>query len=210
MCSSNHWLPRCEKFRKQSLEERQKLIYDGQLCSNCLFLGHFVRSCQKESFCRVRGCTSKHSTFLHPNINKNSSKNSGENTTSSHQASSSEPKTNGSANPAASHGYAKLRFSSSTTVTGLALPPVCVKEENGKDIIWTYAFLDSSSNTPFCSGTLLQKLNIEEKKQTFLLQHFKEKTIRSNAQWSVSWCQIFKKIPSKFLRFTPGLVFLFP
>ena len=182
MCSYNHWLPRCEKFRKQSLEERQKLIQDGQLCSNCLFPGHFVRSSQKESFCRVRGCTSKHSTFLDPNINKNSSKNSGENTTRSNQASSSEPKANGSANPAANHGYAKLSFSSSTTVTGLALPLVCVKEEDGKDIIRTYAFLDSSSNTPFCTGTLLQKLNIEEKKQTFLLQHFKEKTSRSNAQ----------------------------
>ena len=120
-----------------------------------------------ESFCRVRGCTSKHSTFLRPNINKNSSKNSGENTTSLNQASSSEPKTNGSTNPAASHGYAKLSFSSSTTVTGLALPLVCVKEEDGKDIIRTYAFLDSSSNTPFCTGTLLQKLNIEEKSKPF-------------------------------------------
>ena len=50
-----------------------------------------------------------------------------------------------------------------------------------------------------------------ERKQTFLLQHFKEKTNHSNAQWAVSWSQMFtKKILSKFLWFTPRMVFLFP
>ena len=121
----------------------------------CLFPGHFVRSCQEESFCRVRGCTSKHSTFLHPNTNKNSSKNSNENTTCSNQASNFEPKPNSSANPAASNGYAKLSFSSSATVTGLVLLPVCVKAEDGKDVIRTYVFLDSGSNTSYCTETLL-------------------------------------------------------
>ena len=154
-------------------------------------MGSFVLTVSSSvtSFVHARRKASVGSEVVHPSIQPSSTQTStrtalktGENTTSSHQASSSEPKTNGSANPAASHGYARLNFSSSTTVTGLALPPVCVKEENGKDIIWTYAFLDSSSNTPFCTGTLLQKLNIEEKKQTFLLQHFKEKTSRSNAQ----------------------------
>ena len=169
LCSADHWLPRCDKFRKQSLEERQKLVRERQLCSNCLFPGHFVRSCQKESFCRVRGCTSKHSTFLHQNSNKNSSKNSGENSASSNRASNSEPKPNSNANPAASNGYAKLSFSASTTVTGLAILPVCVKAKDGKDAIQTYAFLDSGSNTSFCTETLLQKLNIKGKKTNLSL-----------------------------------------
>ena len=43
---------RCDKFRKQSLEERQKFIQDKKLCSNSLAPGHFVRACQRDSFCR--------------------------------------------------------------------------------------------------------------------------------------------------------------
>ena len=169
LCSADHWLPRSDKFRKQSLEERQKLTRERQLCSNCLFPGHFVRSCQKESFCRVRGCTSKHSTFLHPNSNKYSSKNSSENSASSNRASNSEPKSNSNANPAASNDYGKLSFSASTTVTGLAILPVCIKAKDGKDAIQTYALLESGSNTSFCTETLLQKLNIKRKKTNLSL-----------------------------------------
>ena len=60
MCRENHWLPRCSKFRRQSLEERQRFIDDKKLCSNCLSAGHFVHECPKESFCRIQGCTGKH------------------------------------------------------------------------------------------------------------------------------------------------------
>ena len=66
MCSGKHWLPLCEKFRKKSLQERQGFVDEKKLCSNCLNPGHFIRDCPKESFCRVQGCTGKHSTFLHP------------------------------------------------------------------------------------------------------------------------------------------------
>lgn len=31
-CNPNHWLSRCDKFRKQSLDERKKLIKDKKLC----------------------------------------------------------------------------------------------------------------------------------------------------------------------------------
>ena len=65
-CNANHWLSRCDKFRKWSLEKRRKYVKDNKLCLNCLTGGHFVRSCAKQSFCKVEGCTGKHSTFLHP------------------------------------------------------------------------------------------------------------------------------------------------
>ena len=65
-CNANHWLSRCDKFRKWSLEERRKYVKDNKLCLNCLTSGHFVRSCAKQSFCKVEGSTGKHSTFLHP------------------------------------------------------------------------------------------------------------------------------------------------
>ena len=40
-CNANHWLLRCDKFRKWSLEERQKYVKDNKLCLNCLTSGHF-------------------------------------------------------------------------------------------------------------------------------------------------------------------------
>ena len=205
LCSADHWLPRCDKFRKQSLEERQKLIQESQLCSNCLFPGHFVRSCQKESFCRVRGCTSKHSTFLHPNSNKNSYKNSGENSGSSNRASNSEPKPNSNANPAASNGYAKLSFSAGTTVAGLAILPVCVKVKDGKDAIQTYAFLDSGSNTSFCTETLLQKLNIKGKKTNLSFSYNTSRRKRTDRMLNDQSPGV-RSSPRKFLRNSNGLL----
>ena len=69
-CNSNHWLSRCDKFKGQSLEDRQKLVREKKLCNNCLLTGHFVRACPKKSFCKVEKCTNKHSTFLHPKQNQ--------------------------------------------------------------------------------------------------------------------------------------------
>ena len=66
MFRERHWLPRCSKFRRNSLQERQNFVNEKKLCSNCLSAGHFVRECPKGSFCKVHGCTGKHSTFLHP------------------------------------------------------------------------------------------------------------------------------------------------
>ena len=71
-CEQNHWLSRCERFRKQSLEERQSFVKDKRLCNNCLLPGHYARSCTKQSFCKVPGCAGKHSTFLHPKSNTGS------------------------------------------------------------------------------------------------------------------------------------------
>lgn len=51
--------------RGRHLSERKKL------CNNCLCTGHFVHACPKESFCKVEGCTSKHSTILHPKTKHN-------------------------------------------------------------------------------------------------------------------------------------------
>ena len=67
-CNQNHCLSRCEKFRKQSLEERQRFVKAEKLCNNCLENGHFVRACPKQSFCKVPECNGKHSTFLHPKM----------------------------------------------------------------------------------------------------------------------------------------------
>ena len=163
MCTSDHWLSRCEKFRKLSYEERRSFVRDKKLCGNCLYPGHFIGSCPRGSFCKVKGCTAKHSTFLHPNNVKNDQKPPNENIVHHDQQSATEKNketqqdnTPGQANNA----YIKSSYSTTgTSVTGLAIVPVRVKVKGQRKMVETYAFLDSGSNTSFCTESLLEKLN---------------------------------------------------
>ena len=66
MCDGDHILPRCNYFKKESHEGRLKFVRKRGLCDNCLLQGHVVKSCPKPSLCKVTGCQSKHSTYLHP------------------------------------------------------------------------------------------------------------------------------------------------
>lgn len=171
LCCANHWLSHCDKFRKQSFEERQKFIQDKKLCSNCLSPGHFVLTCQKESFCKVKGCTSKHSTFLHPNNSKVSLNALGDNNADSNasQKASRGPQPDNTGFNSATNAYVKSCYSTSTSVTGLAIVPVRVKAKGRQEAVETYAFLDSGSNTSFCTESLLEKLNSKGKKTTLSL-----------------------------------------
>ena len=165
LCKAAHWLPRCEKFRKQSLEERTKFIQDKKLCINCLHPGHFVNTCQRESFCKVKGCNSKHSSFLHPINIRNESNARLPNTGASAnaiQGTDADTQPIGDSN-AANNGYVKSSFSTSSAVTGMAIVPVVVKTKESQSEVKTYAFLDSGSNTSFCTESLLEKLNVHGK-----------------------------------------------
>ena len=64
-CKRNHWLSQCDEFKKLSLSNRYQFVRVNKLCVNCLVPGHFVQDCSKRSFCRIQGCTKKHSTYLH-------------------------------------------------------------------------------------------------------------------------------------------------
>ena len=48
----------------------------------------------------------------------------------------------------------------SSSVTALAIVPVRIKAKGGSAFVETYAFLDSGSNTLFCTETLLKQLNV--------------------------------------------------
>ena len=68
----------------------------------------------------------------------------------------------------ASNGYVEVSegssFSTTATMTALAIVPVLVKARESTKLIETYAFLDSGSNTSFCTESLLQRLQMEGKK----------------------------------------------
>ena len=157
LCKQNHWLSRCERFRKQSLEERQRFVNDAKLCNNCLLTGHYVRSCAKQSFCKVPECTGKHSTFLHPKSNADVKKIDHQNKEELGE-SEKDPK---SAHTAYVKMSVKPKVSArSSSATALAIVPVRVKTKGGSAFVETYAFLDSGSNTSFCTEALQNQLNV--------------------------------------------------
>ena len=169
-CNLNHWLSRCDKFKGQSLEDRLKFVREKKLCNNCLSTGHFVRSCPKKSFCKVDGCTSKHSTFLHPKQNQ-PPRNDKDGSKIDREVPKEPLVPDGDqlANPA-NNGYVKSEPSTSgSSVTGLAIVPVHVKVKGNSRSVKTYAFLDSGSNTTFCTDALLKKLGTDGKETKLTL-----------------------------------------
>ena len=67
-----------------------------------------------------------------------------------------------------SNGYVKtcpkLSRSKGSSVTGLSVVPVQVRTKRKSETVETYAFLDSGSNTSFCTESLLEKLKEQGKK----------------------------------------------
>ena len=106
-------------------KDRLKFVREKKLCNNCLSTGHFVRSCPKKSFCKVDGCTSKHSTFLHPKQNQ-PPRNDKDGSKIDREVPKEPVVPDGDqlANPA-NNGYVKSEPSTSgSSVTGLAIVPV--------------------------------------------------------------------------------------
>ena len=164
-CNANHWLSRCEKFKGMKVEERLKLVKAKNLCMNCLFTGHHARECKKDSFCRINGCRGKHSTFLHQVKSDKESKPANDSARSSQR--SNEEGSTSSLN-SSSNGYVDISQASQRIIS-LPIVPVRVKSPDGNKEVQTYAFLDSGSNTTFCTDNLLKKLNIEGKATQFSL-----------------------------------------
>lgn len=166
MCNGLHILPRCDVFKKETVENRLKLVRKKGLCYNCLFQGHIARSCPKGSFCNVSGCQVKHSTFLHPKGTSLREENPKLNESSTEGASE---------NKDAKNGYVKANDSrrdligAGVSPIGLAIVPVKVKSRNSGQSILTYAFLDAGSNTTFCTNELLEKLGVKGEKTVLSL-----------------------------------------
>jgi hypothetical protein len=67
VCSGNHRIWRCDKFKKLSYQEKKKVVQQRELCLKCLSEGHYARKCPKIHFkCLVEGCSKGHNTLLHP------------------------------------------------------------------------------------------------------------------------------------------------
>ena len=176
-CDSNHWLSQCYALKKLTVEDRHKFVRRKNLCNNCLVTAHFVKDCPKESFCRVQDCKEKHSTFLHPKRlretpepSKDLPKDSSNFSTESRKEEFNVEATSKESN----NGYVRIKGENQfavkvTSTAGLAVVPVKVKAKGTGKMIETYAFLDSGSNTSFCTEKLLNQLDLDGKRTTLSL-----------------------------------------
>ena len=136
------------------MEGRIRFARKSGLCFNCLFPGHIANSCPKNSFCKVTGCEVKHSTYLHP---KATCGPDGLPSEFEESRTSDHPTLKKSTN-------AQIDVSGAgVSNNGLPLVPVKVKcaQTSKVAIVKTYAFLDSGSNTTFCTIELLRHLGVQ-------------------------------------------------
>ena len=121
----------------------------------------------KGKLCKVSGCQVKHSTFLHskPVCHSKEKPSSNEAFEESRGEEIEERQ-----NPGVQNGYVNVNNSRRDDIgagvpsTGLAIVPVKVKCKDSAETILTYAFLDTGSNTSFCTNELLERLGITGKK----------------------------------------------
>lgn len=139
VCSGEHKLLFCGKFKEMKLTDRVKFVKDKKLCENCLLDNHETAKCRKPTVCTVEGCGQKHTRLIH--VNKPGGK-----PVSSQGATVSEGENVVQAN------------TSLVSKKGVNLPVVPVSVNSR---ISTGALLDSGSTASFCSKRLVEQLQLK-------------------------------------------------
>ena len=65
LCSKNHKLYTCYKFRSMPIDERCNYVKSNNLCVICLSSDHPLSDCRSTYTCKVNNCGEKHSSSLH-------------------------------------------------------------------------------------------------------------------------------------------------
>ena len=162
LCSSNHFLWSCPKFRTMNQESKYKYIRDQRLCFNCLKGGHVQRDCQSQRKCTVSGCGRKHHFLLHRD-QPNRQARTPETTSSPNENSTMTPSAEGASE-------SSKCFACATNAKSQAfLNIVPVRISAGKKTVCCFAFLDQGSTTSLCDERLLKELDITGEKTSFTL-----------------------------------------
>nr|XP_054773349.1 uncharacterized protein LOC129281437 [Lytechinus pictus] len=170
LCQSEHGLFGCQKFKDMVPEERFKFACEHKLCFNCLKPGHMTSRCKLDRTCSVKGCTLKHTKFLHTSkqakpstgdksgISKKDEK-VGNQRISPTQIDDREHVGQAASSHASSHrGSGRLRVA-------LPIIPVKVRAANGRTAVDTFALLDNGSTNSFCLKELAERLDIKGRSQ---------------------------------------------
>ena len=180
-------MTRCRQFKKQSVEQRLTFVRKQGLCKNCFQPSHKVQSCPKNSYCKIPTCRMKHSTFLHP---KSPDRNVGNLPSNEGPVNEGDRRATGNNNNTAHNAY--ISGDSQCALTGTGVPtiglpivPVRIRARSADPPVLTYAFLDSGSNTTFCSWQLMEMLTVNGEQTTLSLTTL-------GKQNSVTECRVFK------------------
>ena len=152
-----------------------------------------MRDCPKSSFCKISGWQSKHSTYLHPQ---------GDVREPEHE--DSVPDGNAVSNAQNSFISADGQCASigaGKSASALPIVPVRVKAKGSNTSTVTYAFLDSGSNTTFCSNKLVETLGIEGEKTWLSLTTLSKQNCMMSRNLSLSLSldeNYFVELPSVF------------
>ena len=66
VCSNQHGVWRCGKFKGLSYQDRMKIVQEHSLCINCINGGHYPRICPRTNFkCQKEVCNKERNTLLH-------------------------------------------------------------------------------------------------------------------------------------------------
>ena len=65
LCPARHRLIYCDEYKAKPIKERKRIVFDQQLCFNCLKSEHGVNECPSDNRCWKSGCGQKHHSLLH-------------------------------------------------------------------------------------------------------------------------------------------------
>ena len=168
VCSGQHGLWRCEKFRDLSSRDRVKTVLNKRLCFKCLGGGISKTVVLRKHFkCQVQGCVEDHNTLLHPTpptLEENPQQtNAAMGYTSATHRTDQDGQRGGRASVTAATGTGERRVC-------LGVVPLKVRAKGGGRVVETYALLDSGSEVTLCKEQLFLELGSWGLKRYYELQ----------------------------------------
>ncbi|XP_039453257.1 uncharacterized protein LOC120432183 [Culex pipiens pallens] len=171
VCKGSHQASYCPDFKRLSVEQRIKTIYEQKLCKNCLRVGHRMWTCPIAARCST--CGGRHHSLIHPE------KPAGVRGSASNRPAPVVQQAAGSSVPSAGTGTASTPQALTSSVATiyaanvaaesrkihvfLSTVLVSVKDCNGK-LHTARALLDSGSQANLISERLCQMLRLPRKK----------------------------------------------
>ena len=137
--ATDHKIWKCQRFSKNSLQDRVLVVKQKRLCYNCLAQGHKLNGCPSKVRCRE--CHKKHHTLLHSSLDPGAT---------SSNITSDNPET--IQNACTSHEKGKR--------IRLQVLPVSISNPDTGATRSTWALLDTGSNTHLLTKDLCESLRL--------------------------------------------------
>ena len=154
----------CNILRRKPYKQRIQFLMEKRICFGCLTEGHIAKNCPKRLTCKIGSCSKRHPTVLHTSSNENF--NNLKNTSKEDKATSTYS-TDGNASVAFTNSEIETQNYSveavRKTIIARAIIPVKLSVKGRNKFVTTYAFLDNSSDSTFCTERLAQQLGVKGK-----------------------------------------------